>query len=126
MLSAAIEVFENLKKDIANSAIVAMDSVVTLVVDIDAFDCAILLLFFKSSRSEQWHAAVEKEVYAIIEALWKWRHYLIGWHFRLIIDQKSVALMFNTWTANKIKVKKNSKMENWTFLFFLVTCRPSK
>lgn len=70
MLSASIEVFENLKKDIANSAIVAMDSAVTLVVKIHTFDCAVLLLFKKkSSRSEQRHAADEKEVYATIEAL---------------------------------------------------------
>ena len=40
------------------------------------------------SLTEQKHSAIEKEAYAIVEALRKWRHLLIGKHFNLVTDQK--------------------------------------
>ena len=43
------------------------------------------------SPSKQRHSAVEKEAYAVVEALKKWRHLLIGRHFTLVTDQKSVS-----------------------------------
>ena len=42
------------------------------------------------SPSEQRHSAVENEAYAVVEALRKWRDLLIGKHFTLVTDQKSV------------------------------------
>ena len=43
------------------------------------------------SPSKQRHSAVEKEACAVVEALKKWRHLLIGRHFTLVTDQKSVS-----------------------------------
>ncbi|XP_068224969.1 uncharacterized protein [Palaemon carinicauda] len=62
------------------------------------------------TRSEQGHSAVEKEAYAIVEALRKWRHYLIGHHFKLITDQRSVKFMFDSKSNSKIK---NDKIARW-------------
>ena len=53
---------------------------------------------------------MEKEAYAIVESLRKWRHYLVGRHFQLITDQRSVAFMFNSKSASKIK---NDKIARW-------------
>ena len=116
--AAAVETFKNLKKEIVNSTI---DRVIPLVVETDTSDCTIAAslrqagcpaAFFSWTLSyvERHHSAVEKEAYAIVEALKKWRHYLIWCHFKLITDQKSVAFMFNTKTASKIK---NEKITRW-------------
>ena len=115
--STAVEAFKNLKSDIAKSAVTTIDPTIPLVVETDASDCAIAaslrqsgrpIAFFSRtlSRSEQRHSAIEKEAYAIVEALRKWRHYLIGRYFRLITDQKSVAFMFNSRSTSKIKNEK--------------------
>ena len=53
---------------------------------------------------------MEKEAYAIVDALRKWRHYFIRRHFQLITDQKSVALMFDIRHAGKVK---NEKIMCW-------------
>ena len=52
--------------------------------------------FFSRSlyRSER-HSSIEKEAYAIIESIRKWRHYLATHHFTLFTDQRSVAFMFD-------------------------------
>lgn len=71
--------------------------------------------------------AVEKEAYAIVESLRRWRHYLIGRYFMLIMDQKSVAFIFNPKTASKIKKIENTKVENGLSCFsFDVSYQPSK
>ena len=53
---------------------------------------------------------MEKEAYAIVEALRKWRYYLIGHHFKLITDQRSVKFMFDSKSNSKIK---NDKIARW-------------
>ena len=53
---------------------------------------------------------MKKEAYAIIEALRKWRHYLIGRQIQLITDQKYVAFMFDIKHAGKVK---NIKIIRW-------------
>ena len=58
------------------------------------------------SLSEQRHSAIEKEAYAIVEALRKWRHLLIGRHSTLVTDQKSVSFMFDAKHSSKIKNEK--------------------
>ena len=62
------------------------------------------------SKSEQRHSAVEKEAQAIIEAVRKWRHFLTGHHFKLITDQRSVAVMFDRRATGKVK---NEKTMRW-------------
>ncbi|XP_068238623.1 uncharacterized protein [Palaemon carinicauda] len=59
---------------------------------------------------EQRHSSVEKEAYAIVEALRRWKHYLIGHHFKLITDQRSVTFIFDTRSSSKIK---NDKIARW-------------
>ena len=58
------------------------------------------------SQSEKHHSAVEKEAYAIVEAIRKWKHFLTGRHFTLVTDQKSVAFMFDTQHRSTIKNNK--------------------
>ena len=62
------------------------------------------------SGSEKHHSAVEKEAYAIVEAIRKWRHYLLGTHFKLVTDQKSVAFIYDHKQKGKIK---NEKIQRW-------------
>ena len=61
------------------------------------------------TSAEQKHSSVVKEACAIVEAIRKWRHLLLGKHFKLITDQKSVSFMFNPKRKNKIKNKKITK-----------------
>ena len=52
----------------------------------------------------------KKEVFAIVAALRKWKHYLTGRHFVLITDQEAVSFMFN---QNRKGKNKNDKIMRW-------------
>lgn len=69
------------------------------------------------SGSDQNHSSMEKEAQAIVEALWKWGHFLIGNYFKLITDQRSVVFMFNSNCHGKVKTEKTMqwKLELSTF-----------
>ena len=112
---------DTLKTDIAKSMVSAIDDNASFLVETDASDFAIAatlsqrgqpVAFFSRSLSdsELHHPAIEKEAAAIVEALRKWRHYLIGKHFRLVTDQRSVAFMFDGRRHSKIK---NEKIMRW-------------
>ncbi|KAG7174269.1 pol Retrovirus-related Pol polyprotein from transposon-like 7, partial [Homarus americanus] len=99
LLRLEIKAFEGLKHDIAGSAVTAIDPTVPFVVETDASEYAITASLSQSGRpvafflrtltaSEQKHSSVEKETCAIVEALRKWTHYLIGHNFRLATDQR--------------------------------------
>ena len=62
------------------------------------------------SSSERNHSSVEKEAYAIVEAIKKWRHFLLNNHFRLITDQESVAFIYHPKQKGKVK---NEKIQRW-------------
>ena len=62
------------------------------------------------STSKQRHSAVEKEAYAVVEALRKWKHLLLGKYFTLITDQRSVSFMLDMRHTSKIK---NDKILRW-------------
>ncbi|GFO16304.1 retrovirus-related pol polyprotein from transposon 17.6 [Plakobranchus ocellatus] len=103
------------------AAVTTIDHESPLVVETDASDIAIAAILHQNGRpvaffsrtlnqSERKHSSVEKEAYAIVEALRKWRHYLIGRHFQLVTDQKSVAFMYGNSPKGKIK---NDKIQRW-------------
>ncbi|XP_045526419.1 uncharacterized protein LOC123715455 [Pieris brassicae] len=121
LTSEQIKCFEGLKNDIAKSSIRAIDVNIPFTVETDASDHSIAAILTQNSRpvafysrtlnsSEQNHSAIEKEAYAIVESLKKWRHFLIGRHFKLVTDQRSVSFMFNMKHSSKIK---NEKIQRW-------------
>ena len=113
--------FESIKNDIVKASLQAIDHSETFTVESDASDHALAATLSQNGRpvaffsrslsdSEKRHSTIEKEACAIVEALRKWRHYLIGRYFILITDQKSVSFMFNQSHTSKIK---NDKIERW-------------
>lgn len=117
----AITTFNGLKSDIAKASLSVIDENAMFTVETDASEHALAasltqngqpVAFFSRSLtdSERRQSSIEKEAAAIVEALRKWRHYLIGRSFLLITDQQSVAFMFNQFHSSKIK---NEKIERW-------------
>lgn len=117
----AIESFQLLKKEVEKSMLFSINEDVPFVVETDASDHSIAATLNQSGRpvaffsrtlniSERKHSSIEKEAYAIVEAVRKWRHFLSGRHFNLITDQKSVSFMFDTKHSGKIK---NDKIQRW-------------
>lgn len=116
-----IVAFDKLKSDIAKAAIHAIDHNSPFTVETDASNHSIAATLSQAGRpvaffarmlnnSELNHSAIEKEAYAIVESLRKWRHFLIGKPFRLITDQRSVSFMFDNKLTSKIK---NEKIQRW-------------
>ena len=101
---SARQCFENLKEEISKAIVVTVDYTKPLVVETDASDVAIAaslsqddrpVAFFSRSLSapERRHSAIEKEACAIVEAIRKWRHYLLNNHFKLITQQSADPLL---------------------------------
>ena len=100
-------------EEILESSITDVDPTMLFVVETDASEHSIAASLSQNNRpvaffsrslsaSEQNHSSVEKEAYAIVESLKKWRHYLLGRHFQLITDQRSVSFMFDRIKTSKI------------------------
>ena len=117
----ALEAFRIIKGDIAQSVIRVVDTDVPFVLETDASDRAIAGTLLQSGRpvafysrsltqSESGHHIVEKEAYAIVECVRKWRHFLAGRHFEILTDQRAVSFMFNTSLKGKVK---NDKIMRW-------------
>ena len=117
----AEEAFENLKSIIEKSVLKCINENESFVVETDASDYAIGATLNQNNRpvafysrtlsnSEKKHSSIEKEAYAIVESLRKWRHFLSGRHFTLITDQKSISFMFDPQRSGKIK---NDKIQRW-------------
>ena len=113
--------FEALKSELENALLISIDYSQPLTVETDASDVALAatlnqngrpVAFFSRtlSSAEQRHSSVEKEAYAVVEAIRKWRHYLIGNHFKLVTDQRSVAFMYDTNHKGRVK---NDKVLRW-------------
>ena len=134
----AVSVFESLKKLIKSAVVVNLDPNEPLVVETDASDYAIAaslnqcgrpVAFFSRTlnKSELNHSSVEKEAYALVESIKRWRHFLLGKMFKVVTDQKSVSFMFNNDKLSKIK---NEKVIRWRIELscfqFEVVHRPGK
>ena len=117
----AVNSFLNLKEDLLKARLNSIDDDASFTVECDASDFAIAAVLSQNNRSvafmsrtptssEQHHPAVEKEATAIIEAVHKWSHYLLGHTFTLVTDQKSLSFVFDNRKRSKIK---NSKIMLW-------------
>ncbi|KAA3679524.1 uncharacterized protein DEA37_0000324 [Paragonimus westermani] len=83
------QIFEDLKRELENAAVVTVNFQIPLVVETDASDTAIAATLNQDGRpvafssrnlnpSERNHSHLEKEAYAIVEAFRKQRQYLLG------------------------------------------------
>lgn len=117
----ALNDFQRIKQDIANALITTISHDSPLIVETDASDFALAatlsqdnrpVAFFSRtlSKSEKFHSAVEKEAAAIMEALRKWRVFLLGRPFKLVTDQQALSFIFNKKQSSKIK---NDKIMRW-------------
>ena len=121
MNKEAIGSFNSLKEEVTKSLLQSIDETIPFVVETDASDNCIAATLNQAGRpvaffsrtlngSEKKHSSIEKEAYAIVESIRKWRHFLTGRHFTLITDQRSVSFMFNAKQSGKIK---NDKIQRW-------------
>ena len=88
-----------MKNKLAEATLLPIDEAVLFIVETDASNFTIAATLNQNgkpvafhartlSTSKQRHSAVEKEAYAVAEALRKWKHLLLGKHFTLITDQR--------------------------------------
>ncbi|XP_054259839.1 uncharacterized protein LOC128984533 [Macrosteles quadrilineatus] len=114
---AGLQSFETIKSEIIRSVVSCIDPEAQFIVETDASESTIAATLTQSYRpvaffsrilspAEHRHSSVEKEAQAIVEALRKWRHYLVGKHFKLITDQRSVSFMFDNNRHGKVKNEK--------------------
>ncbi|BHF76430.1 hypothetical protein SprV_0501952800 [Sparganum proliferum] len=100
-----MEAFGALKEELAKATVATVQYDTPLVVETDASDVAIAatlsqncrpVAFFSRSLSpnERHNSAIEKEAYAVVGSIRKWKHFLLSNNFKLITDQRSVALIF--------------------------------
>ena len=119
--ASVVQSFETLKHELGCAILVTVDPLKPLSVETDASDVAISatlnqegrpVAFFSRtlSPSECNHSSVEKEAYAIVEAIRKWRHFLLNKHFKLFTDQESVSFIFGPKHTGKVK---NEKIQRW-------------
>ena len=113
--------FNALKAELEKAVLVSIDHSKPLTVETDASDHTISASLNQEGRpvafysrtlsgSEKSHSAVEKEAYAIVESIKKWRHFLLNTHFKLVTDQESVAFIYSKRHKGKIK---NEKIQRW-------------
>ena len=102
-----------MKNKLANAILQPINKAVWFTVKTDASDFTIAATLNQNGKqvafhtrtlltSEQRHSAMEKEVYAVVEALRKWKHLLLGKHFTLITDQHSISFMLDMRHTSKM------------------------
>ena len=93
-----------LKNQLARASLHPVGESIPFTVETDASHFAIAAMLNQNGRPvafhartlsiiEQKHSAIEKEAYAIVEALRKWRHLLIRKHFNLVTYQRSLSCL---------------------------------
>ena len=118
----AVQSFNSLREDICRASVAAVDETLPFEVETDASASALAatlsqlgrpVAFFSRvlSPSEKHQPAVEREALAVVEAIRKWRSFLVGRRFKVITDQQAVSFMFDEQGhASKIK---NAKILRW-------------
>ena len=102
----ALHSFRILKNNLKDATQVTVDPDKEFEVETDASEYYIVATLNQGSQpvaffscglnpNEIKHHSTEKEAAAIVETLRKWRHFLLGRHFRVITDQKSICFMFD-------------------------------
>ena len=110
-----------MKNKLAEATLRPIDKAVSFIVETDASDITIVATLNQNgkpvafhartlSTTEQRHSAVEKEAYAVVEVLRKWKHLPLGKHFTLITDQRSISFILDMRRTSKIK---NDKILRW-------------
>ena len=118
---AATTAFHEMKSDLAQVSLQAIDFNAPFVVETDASDIAAFGILNQNGKPVAFHSrtfsvnekhlpAVEKEALAIVDCIRKWRHFLTGTHFSIVTDQRSVSYIFDIQHTNKIK---NEKLARW-------------
>ena len=117
----AIKCFEALKADICKASVAAFDESLPLQIETDASAVSIAATLSQQGRpvaffsrtltnSERLQPAVEREAAAVIEAVRKWRLFVIGRRFTIVTDQQAISFMFNPSHSSKIK---HDKIMRW-------------
>jgi ribonuclease HI len=65
--------------------------------------------------TERKYSTYDKEFYAIIQALKKWRHYLVPKEFVLYSDNQALQFITQQEKLNQIHAKWKDFMQNYTF-----------
>ena len=134
----AEEAFRALKEDLCKASLWAIDEELPFLVETDASDNSISAVLSQNGRpvafmskslqgSEKgWHI-IEKEAYAIVEAIRRWKHLLNRKRFTLITDARSVSFMYDSKKRTKVK---NNKINAWRLelaeLSFEIQYRPGE
>lgn len=113
----AIDALRVLKKNLSTATLQAVDENLPFTLETDASEFVVAATLSQGGRpvafhaqtlqsSERNHHSVEKEAFAILVAIRKWSHFLLGRHFTLIKEQRSVAFMYDAKRHSKIKNEK--------------------
>ena len=116
-----LKMFKQIKQELKVAILKPIDESLPFEVECDTSDipisaalnqsgCPVAFMSKTFQGSELKYHIIEKEAMAVVEAIWKWSHYLTRQHFTLITDLRSVAFMFSNKKYTKIK---NAKIQEW-------------
>ena len=121
LLGDALKSFIQLKSDLGRASLGVIKYELLFEVETNASDYAIAAVLSQNGRpvayfsrvlnkTEKCYPAIEKEATAVIEAVRKWSHFLLGKHFIFYTDQRSVSFMLAGKSKGKIQ---NNKILSW-------------
>ena len=126
--AAAMKSFENLKKKVTEQPVLALpDFNKVFQVDCDASGAAIgavlsqegrPIAFFseKLNEAKRKYSVYDQEFYAIVQALKKWRHYLLPKDFFLLTDHKALQYINSQGKLNKKHSKWVDFLQGYSFV----------